>query len=63
MVRDVKGVDDNPFDFDTLKKNIYEALKDFKNSFEVSDADCSKTKKNSASTSRMSDDAKSCNIS
>ena len=27
MVRDVKGVDDNPFDFETVKKNIFEALK------------------------------------
>ena len=31
MVRDVKGVDDNPFDFETVKKNIFEALKDYKN--------------------------------
>ena len=31
MVRDVKGVDDNPFDFETVKKNILEALKDYKN--------------------------------
>ena len=23
MVRDVKGVDDNPFDFETVKKNIF----------------------------------------
>ena len=27
MVRDVKGVDDNPFDFETVKENILEALK------------------------------------
>ena len=26
MVRDVQGVDDNPFDFDTVKKNIEEKL-------------------------------------
>ena len=26
MVRDVKGVDDNPFDFETVKKNIEERL-------------------------------------
>ena len=25
MVRDVKGVDDNPFDLETVKKNILEA--------------------------------------
>jgi len=31
MVRDVKGVGDNPFDFETVKKNIFEALKDYKN--------------------------------
>ena len=35
MVRDVKGVDDNPFDFDTVKNNIFEALKDFKNRVQV----------------------------
>ena len=27
MVRDVKGVDDNPFDFETVKKNIDDRLK------------------------------------
>jgi len=26
MVRDVQGVDDNPFDFETVKKNIEERL-------------------------------------
>ena len=35
MVRDVKGVDDNPFDFDTVKKNILEALKDYQNRIQV----------------------------
>ena len=35
MVRDVKGVDDNPFDFDTVKKNILEALKDYKNRIKI----------------------------
>ena len=30
MVRDVQGVGDNPFDFDTVKKNIESALVDFK---------------------------------
>ena len=35
MVRDVKGVDDNPFDFETVKKNIFEALKDYKNRIQV----------------------------
>ena len=29
MVRDVKGVDDNPFEFETVKKNILEALKGY----------------------------------
>ena len=29
QIRDVQGVDDNPFDFDTVKKNILEALKDY----------------------------------
>ena len=35
MVRDVKGVGDNPFDFDTVKKNILSALKDYKNRVKV----------------------------
>ena len=35
MVRDVKGVDDNPFDFETVKKNILDALKDYKNRIQV----------------------------
>ena len=35
MVRDVKGVDDNPFDFETVKKNILEALKDYKNRIQI----------------------------
>ena len=26
MVRDVKGVDDNPFDFETVKKNIFRVI-------------------------------------
>ena len=36
MVRDVKGVDDNPFDFETVKKNIVNALKDFKERIKIS---------------------------
>ena len=36
MVRDVKGIDDNPFDFATVKKNIEIALKDFKNRIKIS---------------------------
>ena len=35
MVRDVKGVNDNPFDFETVKKNILEALNDYKNRIQV----------------------------
>ena len=35
MVRDVKGVGDNPFDFETVKKNILSALKDYKNRVKV----------------------------
>ncbi len=35
MVRDVKGVDDNPFDFDTVKKNILNALKKYKNRVKI----------------------------
>ena len=36
MVRDVKGVGDNPFDFETVKKNIESALIDFKNRIKIS---------------------------
>jgi len=36
QVRDVKGVDDNPFDFETVKKNIEECLNEkYKNRFKV----------------------------
>ena len=36
MVRDVKGVGDNPFDFETVKNNIESALKEFKNRIKIS---------------------------
>ncbi len=36
MVRDVQGVGDNPFDFETVKKNIVNALKDFKERIKIS---------------------------
>ena len=36
QVRDVKGVGDNPFDFETVKNNIEHALKDFKNRIKIS---------------------------
>ena len=36
MVRDVKGVDDNPFDFETVKKNIEERLNpEFEGQFKI----------------------------
>ena len=36
MVRDVKGVDDNPFDFDTVKKNIEARLNpEFEGRFKI----------------------------
>ena len=35
MVRDVQGVGDNPFDFDTVKSNIEKALKDYKGKFKI----------------------------
>ena len=36
MVRDVKGVDDNPFDFETVKKNIEDRLNpEFKGKFKI----------------------------
>ena len=35
MVRDVKGIGDNPFDFQTVKQNIEKALIDFKNRINI----------------------------
>ena len=35
MVRDVKGVGDNPFEFKTVEKNINQALKDFKDRVKI----------------------------
>jgi FAD synthase len=35
MVRDVKDVGDNPFDFDTVKKNIEEALTKYEGHFKI----------------------------
>ena len=36
QIRDVKGVDDNPFDFETVKKNIEERLNpDFRGKFKI----------------------------
>ena len=35
QIRDVQGVDDNPFDFETVKKNIFDALKEYKNRIKV----------------------------
>ena len=35
MVRDVQGVGDNPFDFDTVKINIENALEKYKGKFKV----------------------------
>ena len=36
MVRDVKGIDDNPFDFETVKKNIEDRLNpEFEGQFKI----------------------------
>ena len=36
QIRDIQGVDDNPFDFETVKKNIEEKLNlKYKNRFKV----------------------------
>ena len=36
MVRDVQGIDDNPFDFDTVKKNIENRLNpEFEGQFQI----------------------------
>ena len=36
QVRDVHGIDDNPFKFATVKRNIEKALADFKNRIKIS---------------------------
>jgi phosphopantetheine adenylyltransferase len=35
MVRDVQGVGDNPFDFETVKTNIENALKEYEGKFKI----------------------------
>ena len=35
QVRDVQGIGDNPFDFETVKKNIEQALKPYKNRIRI----------------------------
>ena len=35
MVRDVQGVGDNPFDFDTVKTNIENALEEYEGKFKI----------------------------
>ena len=35
QIRDVQGVDDNPFDFETVKKNILNALDEFRNRIKI----------------------------
>ena len=35
QIRDVQGVEDNPFDFETVKKNILQALADYKNRIKI----------------------------
>jgi len=35
MVRDVQGVGDNPFDFETIKTNIENALKEYEGKFKI----------------------------
>jgi len=35
MVRDVKGIDDNPFDFETVKANIETALEQYTGQFKI----------------------------
>ena len=35
MVRDVKGVGDNPFDYNEVKENITKALKDFEQRIKI----------------------------
>ena len=35
QIRDVQGVDDNPFNFETVKKNILQALKEYEGRIKV----------------------------
>ena len=35
MVRDVQGVGDNPFNFETVKSNIEKALKDYEGKYKI----------------------------
>ena len=35
QIRDVQGVDDNPFDFETVKSNIEKALVDYKGKYKI----------------------------
>ena len=35
MVRDIQGVDDNPFDFETVKSNIEKALVDYEGKYKI----------------------------
>ena len=35
MVRDVQGVDDNPFDFETVKSNIEKALVNYEGKYKI----------------------------
>ena len=35
MIRDVQGVGDNPFNFETVKSNIEKALKDYEGKFKI----------------------------
>ena len=35
QIRDVQGVDDNPFNFETVKKNILDALKDYQGRIKI----------------------------
>ena len=35
QIRDVQGVDDNPFDFETVKSNIEKALIDYKGKYKI----------------------------
>ena len=36
QIRDVQGVDDNPFDFETVKKNILKELDEYKDRIKIS---------------------------
>ena len=54
QIRDVQGVDDNPFDFDTVKKNIEDRLNpEFEGQFKIIDRKSTRLNSSHSQQSRM----------